>query len=108
MNIPLSVPWITGEDIDKAIMSYKLQYESYESTVLNALKNWCAMGNTSECVNAKLHIDSSTFLSDLAYNIQMLESYKRFPEKLQKLLTWKQRLIDQITCNIDAVEQMVG
>ncbi len=107
VQVPIQVPWITGEDLDKTYMKWKLSLAQYEAEIQDALDNWCTTDATSECLDTKLRLNASPFLADLRYNIQMLETYKKFPEKLMKLLTWKEKLLDQITCNIDAIEQMV-
>ena len=108
VKIPINIPWITPEDLDKTLMQWELQLSDYERSFDSALAEWCVTPDSLQCVNAKLNLDSSKFLGDLRYNIAMLESYKKFPEKLMKLFTWKQRLIAQIPCNLDAIEQMVG
>lgn len=39
-------------------------------------------------------------------NLRRIEEYRRFPDKLQKYVHWKQRYLYQILCNIEALEQM--
>lgn len=38
----------------------------------------------------------------------MLEEYKKFPEKLQKLINIKEVWLEQILCNIDAISKLMG
>ncbi len=47
-------------------------------------------------------------MGDLQANLQTIEDYSRFPEKLEKYLTWKERYANQVLCNINAIEQMLG
>ena len=47
-------------------------------------------------------------MSTLDENISIIESYKKYPEKLQKYLTWKERYASQLLCNIEAIEFMMG
>lgn len=37
----------------------------------------------------------------------MIEEYKKFPEKLAKYLTWKERYAKQILCNITAIQNVL-
>lgn len=56
----------------------------------------------------KVMIHTESLIGSLQENINVIESYKRFPEKLQKYLTWKERYATQLLCNIEAIEFMMG
>ena len=45
-------------------------------------------------------------MSDIRQNLKRIEEYRNFPDKLQKYITWKDRLMYEILCNIEAIEKM--
>ena len=49
----------------------------------------------------------SEFVSSLEKNIQTLEEYKTFPDKLAKLINIKEVWLEQILCNIEAISKLV-
>jgi hypothetical protein len=41
-------------------------------------------------------------------NIEILNDYKRFPEKLNKLIRYKEIRLEQLLCNIDTIAYVLG
>ncbi len=104
-TIAINVPWILPRDLEK----YGRKLKSYADEVSQTQKSWCATApDKNACLNSKGNLQASAFVTSLQENIRTIEGYKKFPEKLQKYLTWKQRYLAQIVCNIDAVERMTG
>lgn len=46
-------------------------------------------------------------MGSINQNIRTVEDYKKFPEKLSKYLTWKERYASQLLCNITAIQNML-
>lgn len=85
---------------------YERKLKEYQRQIDNALTNWCAAGETKECLEAKIKLNSSGFVSSIQANLKRIEEYRQFPDKLQKYVTWKEKLLYDILCNIEAVEKM--
>lgn len=45
--------------------------------------------------------------STIDANLRRIEEYRRFPEKLQKYVTWKEKLLYDILCNVELVEKNI-
>lgn len=101
-NINVNVPWILPAELDQ----YERKLKSYKNEIDSTLASWCATGDTPECLQAKANLDKSGFVSSLNQNLKRIEEYRRFPEKLQKYVTWKEKLLYDLLCNIQAVEKM--
>jgi len=59
-------------------------------------------------INQNAYIDAQKFVQSLERNIEILESYKDFPEQLNKLITIKETRLEQILCNIEAISNLLG
>lgn len=46
-------------------------------------------------------------MSSLEQNIQILQEYKEFPERLAKLINIKEVWLEQILCNIEAIANLM-
>lgn len=101
-RININIPWILPRELDQ----YERRLKDYKIELENAQKRWCASGETAECLEAKAKLNSSGFYSSIQANLKRIEEYRRFPEKIQKYVTWKEKLLYDILCNIHAVEQM--
>lgn len=54
-------------------------------------KSWCDGKADPNCITGKASADLRAFQASLQRNLKVLESYRRFPEKIQKYVTWRQR-----------------
>ena len=52
--------------------------------------------------------DASRLLSSLDKNIEIIEHYAKFPSEINKLLRVKELRLEQISCNIDALNEMIN
>lgn len=102
VDVNINVPWILPAELDQ----YERKLKEYQREVENALKNWCASGESEECLKAKARLQSLGFYSSIQQNLKRIEEYRRFPEKLQKYVTWKEKLLYELLCNIQALEKM--
>lgn len=73
---------------------------------MRAADNLCVTDPSAECLAKKAKIQNGAFMNSINQNLQRIEEYKRFPQKLQKYLTWKERYIAQIMCNIDTIQEI--
>ena len=101
-KININVPWIRPSELDQ----YERQLTAYEKEFSRALKNWCVTGESKECLLAKAKLEKSGFMSSIQANIKRIQEYKKFPEKVQKYVNWKEKLMYDLLCNIQAVEKM--
>ena len=53
-------------------------------------------------------MDAAGLVSTIDDNIRTIDEYQRYPEKLAKYLTWKERYAKQLLCNVEAVENVMG
>jgi hypothetical protein len=58
-------------------------------------------------IKQNAYLETSNFIASLERNIEVLEEYKRFPEKLAKLINIKEVWLEQILCNIDAISKLM-
>lgn len=55
-----------------------------------------------------MFVDAEATVASIEAWARFLEDAKRFPDKLYRYLTWKQRYAEQILCNVESVERMAG
>jgi hypothetical protein len=104
-SVPINIPWILPQEFDR----YSRSLAQYKSELDRAKKWWCDGKPTSkECVDSKTNIWLGGLSSSIEQNLRRIDEWKRFPEKIQKYITWKQRYMTQILCNVDVLEQMLG
>ena len=104
INIPLNIPWISMTELNK----YYRAYDGYIKEFDRALKNLCITDTSLACADKKLKIQSGPFINSIRQNLKRIEEYKRFPTKILKYLTWKERYVAQILCNINTIQQITG
>lgn len=74
----------------------------------NAMKNFCINDPSPSCLDRKAKFQNGAFMSSIGQNLKRIEEYKKLPLKIQKYITWKERYIAQILCNINTVQQVTG
>ena len=55
-----------------------------------------------------LSVQAGDLISSLEQNMQILQEYKEFPERLSKLINIKEVWLEQILCNIEAIANLMG
>ena len=104
-SVAINVPWILPQELDR----YARSLTQYQNEINRAKKWWCDGNPLSQaCVDSKTNVWLSGLSSGIQAGIKSIDEWRRFPEKIQKYITWKQRYITQVLCNVDAVEQMIG
>jgi hypothetical protein len=101
------VPWISPEDIDKWLVHAELTYAQWKAEIARAKAAWGKMDNGEAIVN-QVDLQTGPTLSSLERNIRTIQEYKNFPDKLLKYLKYKEIYAEQILCNIEAIEFMLG
>lgn len=104
VNIPFNIPWLKMSELDK----YGKALDGYLKEIDKAMKNMCISDTSPACLDKKLKIQSGPFINSIRENLKRIEEYKRFPMKVIKYLTWKERYISQILCNINTIQQITG
>ncbi len=104
VSLPIDIPWANRADIDK----YAQTLENYSQELDRMMSSWCVGKSTKECADEKIALNSWWFMSSLQKNIRIINDYKKFPEKLQKYVTWKQRYMSELLCNVETVRQVLG
>jgi hypothetical protein len=102
--VPISIPWVLPQDLDRYARSLK----QYEREIARARSAWCADTTSQACIDSHTTLDTSAIQSKISQTLRRIEEWRRFPEKLQKYVIWKQRYLTQILCNIDALERMIN
>lgn len=103
----ISVPWMSFEESDKWLVDAELTLKKYKKEKDDKVQKWTKAG-TPAGVDSLAIVQSDTLINSLEENIRIIKEYRKFPEKLQKYLTWKERYATQILCNIEAIEMMMG
>lgn len=104
VNIPFNIPWIHMSELDK----YGRALDGYMKEFDKAMKNFCISDPSAACLDTKAKLQSGPFVNSIRENLKRIEEYKRFPTKVLKYLTWKERYITQILCNINTIQQITG
>lgn len=101
-KVNVNVPWILPSELDQ----YERKLKEYRNEIDRASASWCVgVENTPDCLAKKAKINAGALQSSIEANLRRIEEYRRFPEKLQKYVTWKEKLLYDILCNIEMVEK---
>ncbi len=101
-SIPVNVPWITPSELDR----YSRALKSYQAEIESKKSLWCNGKADAACLDSKTNTQMGGLTSSIEQNLARIEEYKRFPQKLQKYITWKQRYMTQLICNVNMIEQV--
>lgn len=104
VKIPLNIPWITPRELDK----YSRALDGYRREIDNAGKNLCINDPSAACLDKKANLQSWPLIWSIRENLKRIEEYRNFPMKIQKYITWKERYIAQILCNIQTIQKITG
>jgi hypothetical protein len=104
-ELSVTVPWIDEPTIKKMIESYKKTAKQWEGEIKDKTEKWKKLG-TADGASASVLVDANNLVRSINKNIKVLDEYSKFPEKLYKLLSWKETFIEQILCNVAAIEEV--
>jgi hypothetical protein len=111
-KVNFNLPWIDKKTVDKAIRDFEITKTQWTNELERAKTDWnidqynCASNvSTTEC---KVMIDTQKLISSIDKNIAILNEYKKFPEKINKMIKIKEVRINQILCNIETITKITG
>ncbi len=115
-KIFVDIPWIDKATLDWALIELITTKKQWENEIKSAVDNrsmwyycdklYSQANHITDCKEEarnkafELRINSAKLLSSLDKNIEILKSYKEFPEKLQLLVRIKEKRLQQVLCNI--------
>jgi len=118
-TIHVNIPWPDPNELERALVDWKLSLELYKEEIQNASNDWSlwatCTGTEAEIARCQqqneigdnLLIQSWKFIDSLETNIWILEEYKEFPDRLADLINIKEVWLEQILCNIEAISSLV-
>lgn len=104
-ELDVTVPWIDAKAVEKMTKDYQLTAKQWENEIKRAGDKWGALG-TASGASALVSVDAGKSLRSIKQNIKILEDYGKFPEKLFKLLSWKETFLEQILCNVKVIQEV--
>jgi hypothetical protein len=119
-KVHINVPNIDMNTINRAIADFELTKKQWMDEIKRAGDSWTLWKTCSwdqeevaSCKSeneiwAKIVLDASNLVNSIDKNIEILNEYKRFPEKLNKLIRFKEIRLEQILCNIDNISYILG
>lgn len=119
-TISVNVPWIEPAEIDRFLIDWNGSLEQWKWQIESKSSAWSwwstCSGTDAEVarcqsendIKEKAYVDVNAYVASLEKNIQTLQEYKEFPDKLAKLINIKEVWLEQILCNIEAISELVG
>ena len=104
VKIPFNIPWITQRELEK----YSKALDGYAKEIDSATNRMCVNDPSAACLDKKAQFQSGPFVASVKQNLKRIEEYKKFPVKIQKYLTWKERYTAQILCNIETIQKITS
>jgi len=104
-ELTVDIPWIDQPTIDKKLNEYKNVKEQWKKEYERAKKEWAKFGTASGATSA-VGVNVDNTIQSIDKNIKVLDGYAKFPEKLYKLLSWKETFIEQVLCNVSAIQEV--
>jgi len=105
--IDVPVPDLSPEDMSKYQKSQENTLSKWNKELAQTKADWTKLGSGTYYQNA-IGAGAGGLISSLQYNQRMVGEYAKFPQKLATLFAWKEKYTKQITCNLDAVENLMG
>ncbi len=119
-KVYVNVPNIDQNTVNKAIADAELTKKQWEEELARAQWVWtlwyaCSWtwADKEECekqnaISEKIILNAQNMIDSIDKNIEILNDYKRFPEKLNKLIRYKEIRLEQLLCNIDTIAYVLG
>jgi hypothetical protein len=104
-TISVNVPWADASSLDRALTDWRFTLDQWKAEISRAQSQWEI---SDENLRNKLDSDAEGLVRSLERNIEILEEYKEFPEKLNELISIKEVWLEQILCNIEAISGLIG
>jgi hypothetical protein len=102
--VPINIPWPLPQEFDR----FERTLTQWKSEIQNTEQEWCKWKTSKECADLKTTSGLSGLSSGIGSNLRRIQEWKKLPDKIQKYITWKQRYMTQLLCNVGALEEMIG
>lgn len=118
-TISVNVPWMETAEIDRFLLDWNISLEQWKSEFESKAQAWSvgvtcswSAAEIARCkqendIKKQASLDVSAYIWSLERNIQILQEYKEFPDKLAKLINIKEVWLEQILCNIEAISKLM-
>lgn len=119
-TVYMEIPWISETEINKSILSRQATIDSRKNEYNRALNSWslwstCSFSDALEqqrCIEnneaaEKISFEITWLIWSLEANLDVLNDYKKTPEKINKLLNKKEVYLEQILCNIENISSIL-
>jgi len=100
-QVNVDIPWVTERTIDKTISDWRFAVKQYEEEY----EDW---KNMPAVIDAWINTNIWEFIWNINRNIETLEEYKKFPDKLSELLNKKNIRLEQVLCNVESISELTG
>lgn len=116
-KVNFNLPWVDKKTIDKALRNFEFTKQQRTEELARAKAAWDVDNYTSVWNNwstdknwnkAKVAANTQGLINSIDKNIEILNDYKRLPEKIHKMLKIKEIRINQILCNIETISKITG
>lgn len=120
-TISVNIPWVDGASLERAALDWQFTLDQWRGELDRAAAQWsggvtCNHDNAADQAACKAHneageklaLDANKLIGSLEKNLEIIEEYKRLPEKLNKLISIKEVRLEQILCNIEAISSLIG
>ena len=118
-TVNVNIPWLWDWDIEKFWLSLNLtlkQWVEERDRFINAWSFWegCNYNDLEEqkaceeenSIREKAILDVDNLIRSLEKNIEIIESYKDIPEKINSLINKKEDWLYQLLCNIEIISEL--
>ncbi|MDD5769409.1 MAG: hypothetical protein PHE25_00425 [Candidatus Gracilibacteria bacterium] len=116
-KVTLNVPWPDKKTIEKALADFEATKKQWTQELERAQKDWninnyTTVGNQNS-VNQdgnreKIVINTKNLINSIDKNIEILNDYKNFPEKIYKMLKIKEIRLNQVLCYLETITKITG
>lgn len=96
-KVLVTIPWVDESTLKRATLDWK-----------QTKKQWTQEISWLWIEDAEFNSNANRLFSSLDKNLEILEHYAQLPVELGKLLQIKELRLEQVLCNIDAVNEMLS
>lgn len=118
-KVYVNVPWVDINTVNKTLSDFQITKQQWTEELKRAKEAWSfweACSGTPEEIKeceaqneaaSKVIVDAESLINSIDQNIETLQDYKNFPEKLHKLIKYKEIRLEQILCNIETISYIL-
>lgn len=116
-TVNLNIPWVDKESIDRTLASRKSTVDQRNAEFKRAKEAWsfwaaCNWPDKAKCeesnsIKNNISVNFQSTLNSIERNIEIIDEYKKTPEKIYNWLNAKEKYLKQIICNIDIISSLM-